>query len=180
MQTGSMRIALLLCTSLIFPGCSRATQPPVAGDDVVAAVAAFKAQLQSELKEGMSKGPEHAITVCRDRAPRIAAESGTAGLTLGRTSSRVRNPRNAPAGWLEPMLEHYASHPGDREPRVVRLPDGAVGYVEPVYVQPICLVCHGEKVAPVVSRSLAELYPADRATGYREGDFRGLFWAVKR
>jgi len=175
-----MRIGLLLCTSMIVWGCSQASQSPVAGDEVVTAVAAFKTQLQAELKAGMAQGPEHAITVCRDRAPRIAAESGTADLWLGRTSAKVRNPRNAPVVWLEPMLEHYAGHPEDRAPRVVRLPDGATGYVEPIYMQPICLVCHGEKVAPDVSRKLAELYPDDRATGYRAGDFRGVFWAVKR
>ena len=180
LQTGRMRIVLLLCTSMILWGCSHASQRPSAGDDVVAAVAAFRTQLQAELKEGMTGGPEHAITVCRDRAPRIAAERGTADLWLGRTSKRIRNPKNAPVVWLEPMLEHYANHPDDRVPRVVRLPDGATGYVEPIYVQPLCLVCHGETVAPAVSRKLAELYPEDLARGYREGDFRGVFWAVKR
>lgn len=179
-QTDRMRINVLLCLSLLALSCSQASQPPAAGDDVVAAVARFRTQLQAELKEGMKQGPEHAITVCRERAPQIAVESGTVDLWLGRTSARVRNPRNAPVVWLEPLLEYYAQHPEDRTPRAVRLPDGATGYVEPIYVQPLCLVCHGEKVAPAVSSRLSELYPEDRARGYREGDFRGVFWAVKR
>lgn len=180
LQTVRMRFARLVCLSLLAVSCSHASRPPVAGDDVVVAVARFRSRLQAELKEGMTEGPVHAIAVCRERAPRIAAESGSVDLWLGRTSARVRNPRNAPVVWLEPMLEYYASHPDDRSPRTVRLPDGATGYVEPIYVQPLCLVCHGETVAPAVSSRIAELYPEDRARGYRDGDFRGVFWAVKR
>jgi hypothetical protein len=51
--------------------------------------------------------------------------------------------------------------------------DGRTGYVEPIYVKPVCLACHGGNVDPGVKAKLAELYPEDQATGFREGDFRG-------
>ncbi len=43
----------------------------------------------------------------------------------------------------------------------------------------VCLSCHGETVAPEVEQKLAELYPDDKARGYKEGDIRGAFVVVK-
>lgn len=174
-----MRILVLLPTVLFAFACSHASQPVAFEPGAADGVAAFRTRLQAELKEAMARGPEHAITVCRERAPRIAAESGSETLQLGRSSRRLRNPANAPAAWVEEVLEFYASHPEDRAPRTVALPDGRSGYAEPIVVQPLCLVCHGETIAPAVQKKLTELYPRDRATGYREGDFRGVFWAVR-
>ncbi|HEY5775383.1 MAG TPA: DUF3365 domain-containing protein, partial [Xanthomonadales bacterium] len=44
----------------------------------------------------------------------------------------------------------------------------------------ICLACHGAALSPEVSRVLDSLYPADRATGYDEGDIRGAFVATRK
>ena len=58
------------------------------------------------------------------------------------------------------------------------LADGALGYVEPIRIEALCLNCHGETLTEPVQARLAELYPEDRATGFADGDLRGLFWAV--
>jgi hypothetical protein len=50
------------------------------------------------------------------------------------------------------------------------------GYVEPIGIKPLCLACHGEALAPDVAARIGELYPKDRATGFTEGDLRGVFW----
>jgi hypothetical protein len=52
-----------------------------------------------------------------------------------------------------------------------------VGYVEPIYVQPLCVTCHGATLAPDLQAKIDELYPNDQATGYAAGDLRGVFWA---
>ena len=70
----------------------------------------------------------------------------------------------------------YAARPGEREPRSVRLAEDRWGYVEPILLQPPCLACHGEALAPDLAARIAELYPADRATGFRVGELRGVFW----
>ena len=59
----------------------------------------------------------------------------------------------------------------------VELEGGGLGYVEPIYLQPLCVQCHGESVAPEVASALLAAYPDDKARDYRVGDFRGLFWA---
>ena len=40
----------------------------------------------------------------------------------------------------------------------------------------LCLQCHGEVLDPAVAGKIAELYPDDQATGFIDGDLRGVFW----
>jgi len=139
-------------------------------------LAPFKASLQAELKAGLAEGPRKAIDVCRARAPELAKSAGSDSVRVGRTSHKLRNPSNAPADWMKPLLDHYLAHPEDHAPRAVRINNGHTGYVEPIFMQSKCLICHGESIAPTVRAALDEMYPDDRATGFRDGDFRGLFW----
>ena len=137
----------------------------------------FKRDLQAALRQGLAEGPEQAIRVCRLEAPRIASALSTEDVRVGRTSHKLRNPRNAPKPWMAPLLAEYRANPKPAQPRTVALENGRVGYAEPIFVQPPCLTCHGEDIPQPVRERLAELYPEDRATGFRSGDFRGMFWA---
>jgi hypothetical protein len=136
----------------------------------------FKQELQAALRDGMRQGPEYAMTACRDKAPEIAAGLSVDGVQMGRTSHRLRNAANAPEPWLRPLLAEYVERGDDKTPRALRLKDGSVGYVEPIYVQPLCLKCHGDDIDASIKGKLAELYPEDEATGFASGEFRGVFW----
>ncbi len=140
----------------------------------------FKTELMAALKQGLEVGPGEAIDVCERVAPAIAEEVSGAGIELGRTSHRLRNERNAPREWMRPLLEGYMATPGKTDPEVVQLEDGAVGYVEPIFVKGMCLTCHGSALAPEVASRIDEHYPRDRARDFKEGDFRGLFWVEFR
>jgi hypothetical protein len=138
---------------------------------------ALRAGLTDTLSEALKKGPEEAVGLCRLEAPQIAASASDDQVTVGRTSHQVRNPRNKPAEWMKPYLAEFKDT--KPEPGVFRaavLADGSFGYVEPIYVQPMCLTCHGEKLTDSIRATLQKHYPKDRATGYKVGDFRGLFW----
>lgn len=137
----------------------------------------FKKELKSALLEGLEGGPVEAISVCREAAPEIALRHSSGGIEMGRTSHRLRNPGNKPADWVKPLLDAYANG-GTESHRAVVLGDGRIGYVEPIYVQKPCLMCHGETVAPVIADEIARDYPEDAAVGFKEGDFRGLFWVT--
>jgi hypothetical protein len=78
---------------------------------------------------------------------------------------------------MQPFLQVYETDPERREPGVVLIDDKTVGYVEPIFVQPLCVTCHGGELESDLKAKLTELYPADQATGYAAGDFRGVFWA---
>jgi hypothetical protein len=136
----------------------------------------FKQQLMGALQAALPAGADRAIETCRVEAPALAAASGGPGVTVGRTSHRLRNPANAPRPWVAPLLGEFVADPGVAAPRAVALPTGGIGYVEPIVTQPLCLACHGEALAPAVRARLAAQYPADAATGFRTGDFRGVFW----
>lgn len=99
-------------------------------------------------------------------------------MRMGRTSHRLRNPRNAPKPWMEPLLQAYVDDPDDREPHAVQIDDQTVGYVEPIHVKPPCLLCHGENIPGPIGERLDARYPDDRARGFSEGDFRGMFWVT--
>jgi hypothetical protein len=180
--------ALLAGLGLLLAGAAAAEDEPEArGDAVPESVSErahellgpFKKELLGALTDALHEGgPENAIAVCRTKAPAIAVESAGEGIEIGRTSHRLRNPDNAPAEWMKPLLAAYLEDPEGAEPRAVRLEDGLVGYVEPMRVLPMCLACHGTDLSAPVSERLAELYPEDQATGFEAGDFRGMFWVT--
>lgn len=185
----AQRLTTLIAVLLLpgSPSLADGADPAVRLERGRQALAPFQAELQSALKEGLAKGPEEAVDACRLRAPDIARDAAraaaagggpdAAAVELGRTSHKLRNPANAPRAWVSPLLAAYLAQPGERAPRVVDLGDGRWGYVQPIFVQPLCLTCHGSSISEPLKARISTLYPEDRAVGFSDGDFRGLFWA---
>lgn len=145
------------------------------------ALAPFKKNLTEALVSALPQGAASAVTVCSAKAPQLAAEASKNGIAVGRTSDKPRNPKNAPAAWMQPLLAELAKAPKKEGAFLAKtLPDGRLAYAEPIYIQPMCLTCHGDKrnLDPEVAKILAEKYPGDQATGYKDGEFRGMFWAT--
>jgi hypothetical protein len=168
---------LMIASALV--ACAGDDSAVSSGDIELAqtALAPFKQQLKAALLNGLESGPEDAITVCSRTAPEIAAHLSRNGVEMGRTSHKLRNPKNAPPDWAKELLADYAK--GSRDPfRAVVIGNGRFGYVEPVYTQKLCLMCHGASVAPALAARIAQYYPEDDATGFEEGSFRGLFWVT--
>ena len=74
------------------------------------------------------------------------------------------------------FLDEYLANPDDEQPRAVRLASGEIGYVEPIHMKGLCMQCHGDRIKPDVKARLRALYPEDRATGFKRGELRGMFW----
>lgn len=175
----------LACSKPSAPPAEDAAQAPAAAamtdaqiaEKGKAVIGAFKKKLLGMLSAAMNEGgPAKAIPVCSDEAPALALDMAGSGVRVGRTSHKLRNPSNAPAAWMKPTLEEFAAKNGG-EPRVVRLPDGGAGYIEPLMTQELCVSCHGAQIAPEVQAQLDKLYPHDQATGFTAGDLRGIVWA---
>ncbi|UCF46744.1 MAG: DUF3365 domain-containing protein [Myxococcales bacterium] len=172
------RVALLLSLFALLPACDRSKINEAKWKEAGAeAVLPFKKNLKEALVKGLEEGPTQAISACRVEAPKLAEAASTGGIKVGRTSQKLRNPNNASKLWMQSFLRVYETDPERREPGVVLIDDNTVGYVEPIFVQPLCVTCHGAELAPDLSAKLTELYPEDQATGYAAGDFRGIFWA---
>ena len=173
-----LRIALVLSILVFISACDRSKINESTWKEAGAeAVLPFKQGLKQALLKGMEGDPIQAISACRIEAPKIADSLSKGNLQMGRTSQKLRNPKNAPKPWMEPFLEAYASDPESREPKVVLIDQNTVGYVEPIFVQPLCLTCHGTELAPELEAAIEQQYPSDEATGYVAGDLRGIFWA---
>lgn len=137
----------------------------------------LKARVMEEMGKG---GPTAAITVCTDEAPAAAARiQAETGVTVGRSSLRLRNPANAAPPWVQAWLAAQGERAAEGATPMSRVVDGKAQVLKPIAVEAPCLACHGpaDGLAPEVKALLAEKYPADRATGYAAGDLRGALWA---
>jgi hypothetical protein len=136
------------------------------------------AALETAIKE---QGPARAIGVCQSIAPALAKGLSRDGVTIGRTSHKLRNEANAPKPWVEPLLKKMIALPADqRGPLTTSLPGDALGVVLPIATAKPCLACHGTAIAPEVATAISTQYPRDQAVGFSEGDLRGVFWVEVR
>ena len=144
--------------------------------------------LVREVTTAMTKdGPAGAVEVCHLKAVPIA--NGTiAGLpritAMKRTSLKLRSPANAPDAAEKLVLDHVQEllDNGDPPPPLlvqrIEHPGAAPEWrvYKPIGMLPKCLACHGdpEGQPDALRAKLAALYPADQATGYSAGEWRGL------
>lgn len=142
----------------------------------------LKQRLHAALQSG---GPAEAVTACNTQAPKVSASvEDRTGVTVGRSSLRLRNPDNANAPhWVAAWLDAQGERPVEGVTgisEVVQTEGGPQARVlVPIGVEPVCVTCHGpaESLAPPVAARIQALYPNDRATGYAPGDLRGALWA---
>lgn len=172
---------------------------PVWADDIArykdesrAVVAPFMQQLMAENKKAvMEGGPDSAIKVCKEIAPRLAGYiSRQQGWKLTRVSLKVRNPLlGTPDAWEQKKLMEFEKRAAKGEKtdmmetaEIVNEPNGKYfRYMKAIALQPGCVACHGKPadIPENVKARLAEEYPHDQATGYEAGHIRGAV-SIKR
>ncbi len=141
-------------------------------------------KLQAALKDG---GPVNALGVCTIEAPAIAQRiSEEEKITIRRVSSKPRNSTmGVPNDWQTKALQLFeealarGDKPADIEfVEAVKAGSGSrmeLRFAKPIVMQPQCTACHGspEQISPEVKAKLNELYPNDKAVGYKPGELRG-------
>lgn len=142
--------------------------------------------LSTRLKGALQgEGPTGAVAYCQVAAEDIlSAVAFTSDRELHpevrRSSLRWRSPANEPTAKQRNILEFMQrSHlAGEAVEARVELEDHRVHYYQPIFIQPLCLACHGKPGEDIGDETLATidvLYPNDRARGYRAGDLRGIW-----
>jgi len=116
--------------------------------------------------------PDANAASCEGAAP-------VAGVQVGRTSARLRNPRSAAPAWARPYLVVTDGRKAADVPAAVFDLGDRVGLLRPIEIRQRCLACHAarDKLAEGTRSWLARAYPRDRAVGYALGDLRGFWWA---
>ncbi|HXY99120.1 MAG TPA: DUF3365 domain-containing protein [Stellaceae bacterium] len=150
-----------------------------------AAAADFSKTLSGELQKAIAAGGlVNAIGVCNTVAPKIAAEkSGEWKMTIGRTSLKLRQPRNRPDAWELAQLQSFEQRKAAGESaQALEVGEYAekdgkrvFRYMKAIPAGEMCLGCHGTSITPEVAAKLKALYPQDAATGFKIGDLRGAF-----
>ena len=170
-----------------------AAAPALASDDAMLGEArkvamSIPPKLLASLQEAINNsGPEGAIPVCKDMAPKMAGKVlQETGWKVKRVSLKARNEARAiPDEWEKAALEDFDKRAASGESPAQLEKGEMVGneyrYVKALPVQPLCLNCHGsaDQISPAVKSVLAEHYPNDRATGYSVGQIRGVISARK-
>lgn len=131
-------------------------------------------RLVAKLTETMvAQGPVKAIVVCKDDAPAIASELSRDGVRIGRTSFKLRNPKNVPPSWAAAFVNERVT-----EPQFVELESQTLGALLPIRLKDTCLMCHGsrEQIPGDVGMAIRANYPKDQAVDFAENDLRGYFW----
>jgi poly-D-alanine transfer protein DltD len=145
----------------------------------------LKLSLMKNVSEKVTKeGTEKAIEFCHENVKSIAqsaAKDYVSKYEFGRTSHKLRNKKNQPAPWMTEYLKKFQStKSGEFGPIVHTLQDGKRVYLDPIYVQPVCLNCHGKDLNASVKEKIGKLYPNDEAVDFSLGDFRGFIWVKEK
>lgn len=190
---------MVMVLALMMSGCAKPAEEPVGGEEitvtewekvlpglmtdtqkaqqelVATAVNALASELMGELTAALdSGGPAAGILVCKEKAPAVAENvSHTYGVTIGRTSHKLRNPANVAPAWAEAYVAGLVE-----DPTYVAGPNGELGALLPIILRAECQMCHGpvETIDEEVLAAIDEAYPEDQGVGFVEGDLRGWFW----
>lgn len=168
-----MKYALVLLLLISNAFAERATK-----EEALSSIKELAMGLKKELKAAIKAGgPMNALTTCNTKAMPVTEKIQKKNISVGRVSTKNRNPNNTPKEWMKSYIEQF--HEGKIEKKFVevKISDSKSGILMPIKTGGLCLTCHGEKISSKLGAKIKELYPEDKALGYKPGEIRGFFWA---
>jgi hypothetical protein len=178
-------VAVGLLSAVIFGGAIADQHEDVKEEVVEIGQKASKKLLKTlvgELKKAMKEGgPYKAVEVCSQKALKLTEKvAKEEGVKIKRTTFKYRNPKNAPDQYEKEALEFFEKSLKEKGtlPKyyVQKVNENEYRYYMPLKVKHVCLTCHGDPnhMDKKLLEKIKTLYPEDKATGYKEGDFRGV------
>lgn len=131
--------------------------------------------IRTKLTKEMAKNLVGSIGYCHENAIPLTTKSekkNSQVIEIKRTSLKLRNHNNMPDAAEEKLLKEWAKK-GAPEFALEWVSEKEFRYYRPLKVQAMCLTCHG-KPDGELKNAILKKYPMDDATGYKEGDLRGL------
>lgn len=143
-------------------------------------------ELLNRLQQAIDQhGVAGAVEYCNVQAlPLMDSLSQAGKIKVRRVSHRFRNPEDKPGEIEVQLLNAYDysieqnEDPGDN---IQMLDNGKILYTKPIVIKtPLCLNCHGAEnmIAADTRARIEQLYPQDKATGFEQGDLRGM-WSIE-
>lgn len=149
------------------------------GDSLIAQT--FDTLRNTLLKTIGEKGFPGAVSFCNTKALSLTNTYAAEGITIKRTSDKLRNPANRPDNMEQEILSAYLQMKRDKQelkPVFKKDAEGNRHYFKPILLQAMCSNCHGDKttqITPDTWEAILQKYPADAAFNYKEGDLRGIW-----
>lgn len=204
----SIRLSsVLLYAAALCSACAPTTpaQPPSASTNSAQNTVTEQALLQSTkavvdpmpaklktmlLDDIASKGIAGGLESCSVKGPAAAKQaSEKTGWTIRRVSLKNRNPNAVPDAWETKQIQALeadmlkGSNPNLEKWEVVQNTDKSktFRYVKGLKTSAECLLCHGDTATMDAGAiaSIHKLYPQDKATGYKDGQLRGVLSVVR-
>lgn len=141
--------------------------------------------LQKTLKYAMKKnGVKSALNVCNLSAMELTKSlENEYKVEINRKSHRNRNTLNKASMIEDSVINDYIriiNAKKELKPKIIRN-NNDVTYYFPILTGNACLQCHGKPMKDIDKenfRYIKSIYPNDLATGFKNGDLRGI-WSVK-
>jgi len=182
------KITLLFAALFILSSCSKSLSKKevekytIQGKEIAQATAKkLGGNLVEKMKDG---GVKEAVPFCNTKAISLTDEMANKfDVTIKRTSHLLRNENNKPNDEEVVVINNYRdllTKGKDLKPVVELDNDGNPHFYAPIILQKKCLACHGEIGIDVTKKSdsiIESYYPKDLATGFKEGDLRGI-WSI--
>ena len=156
-------------------------------EEGIAAIKQLGGALKGELKAKMKEDPTGvaAAGFCIHNADQITKEINgklPKNVSVRRASLKPRNSANKPDATDTTVMEAYnkaiASKTFDPKSPIKVVEEGkTIRVYKPLLTKAVCLKCHGSDLSPEISTMIKENYPSDQATGFKEGDLRGVIVA---
>lgn len=142
--------------------------------------------LKKEVKAKMQEDPTGSLAMgfCSGKASEITEQVNNQlpdYAKVRRTALKIRNPENAPDETDTKIMQAYekaiaAKKFTPKDIKVVEVGDTYRVY-KPLVAKAMCLKCHGENISEDIQSVIKKVYPKDQATGFNEGDLRGVIVA---
>jgi hypothetical protein len=171
---------LLCCLTLLLALHSlQAETPPAVETAGASAAMALKKNLKGALSAALREGDiAGAIRICSTQAMPLTEKSATvepAVLSIHRRTDRWRNPANQADPLDTKAMQQFRKDKALGQWTITESAE-VTRYYQPLRIQPMCLTCHGDPATFTneVRKALGSHYSEDRATGYKEGELRGV------
>ncbi len=179
-----MKIISLIAASCLLVGSMQAEEMTTKKEGISYIKMLGKA-LKTELKAHMKADPSGvgAMGFCTQQAEEITKKVNKnlpEGVRVYRSALKTRNEHNAPDATDTEVMQAYKKKADEKklDPKDIQVVkvDGMTRVYKPLLIKPVCMKCHGapEKMHADIKAVLGKVYPKDMATGFKEGDFRGV------
>lgn len=144
-----------------------------------------KSEVSRKLTQALSNSnTSGALAYCNVNAVAITDSMATLHhAKIKRVSDKARNPNNLANSEELKHIESFKNILTNKEvlAPIIETDNDSVSFYYPIVTNNLCLQCHGNPnmdIDSTILMNLKELYPEDKAIGYKENEVRGI-WSIR-